>query len=404
MKQRASFAWLLVSAVIGTGAMEVASPRLALGEAPIVTNVVAEQLPGTGMVRVTFDVSDAEGDQVTARLTASSNGGSSFDLLATSVSGDVMTPMSPGLGKQIIWNAAADYPGRYWGQVVAKIICSDGALTAGEMVLVPAGPFTMGSNSGSSAEQPEHTVTLDAYYIDKYEVTNAEYQQFIDAGGYSTAAFWSTSGWAACSSGNWTKPYYYPSNDYHTGPAFPGYPVLSITYYEAEAYATFVGKRLPTEAEWEKAARGTDGRTYPWGASVDVGRANYASSGDPFEIGNYSYSSPVGFYDGRLHPFPPFQTVNSPSPFGTYDQAGNAGEWVRDWYSSTYYASSPSVNPEGPAEGTYPFYRVVRGGSYVSGPNSIKTYQRSVMRPGAPREDTPYNYIWIGFRCVSPVR
>jgi formylglycine-generating enzyme required for sulfatase activity len=329
----------------------------AQNSAPVVTNVAAYQIQGTGQVRVTYDVSDAEGDQVTARLVCSSNGGGTFDLLPVSVSGHVNVQMAPGPGKEILWNAAADYPGRYWPQVVAKVYASDGPALASEMVLVPAGNFLMGSTSGNADEQPQHTVYLDAYYIDKYEVTNAEFEQFIDAGGYDIQALWSASGWNARQGNGWTAPAFWASGSYNSGPGYPGFPVVGVSYYEAEAYATFVGKRLPTEAEWEKAARGTDARTYPWGEGISTSRANYSSSGDPFE----PYSTPVGFYDGRLHPNPPFQTTDSPSPYGGYDLAGNVLEWVRDWYSATYYASSPSSNPPGPVSGSY---RVLRGGSW----------------------------------------
>lgn len=376
-----------------------ANPSMA--EAPVVTNVQAEQISGTGLVRVTFDVSDAEGDQVSARLMASSNGGTTFDLLAITVAGDALAPMAPGLGKEIIWNAAADYPGRYWGQVVAKVVCSDGMLVSGEMVLVPAGSFTMGKDGVPDA--PAHVVTLDAFYIDKYEVTNAEYQQFIDAGGYTTAAYWSESGWSARVSGQWSAPMYWGQANQNTGPAYPGYPVHGITYYEAEAFAAFVGKRLPTEAEWEKAARGTDGRTYPWGEDIDNRRANYAASGDPFEIGNYSWSSPVGFYDGRRHPSPSFQTINSPGPYGTYDQVGNVAEWVKDWYGVSYYSTSPGVNPQGPAAAEYPHYtRTLRGGDYTS--PLVTAFRRSFFTPITPRNDNNASVLYIGLRCAKSLQ
>lgn len=377
----------MLAAVLSTAALLIAAPSFA-NSPPVVSNVVATQIPGTGQVRITFDVSDADGDPVTARLICASNNGVTFDLLPVSVSGHVNVAMPAGPGKQIIWNAAADYPGRFWSQVVAKVYASDGAAISGEMVHVPAGNFLMGSTSGTTDEQPQHTVYLDAFDIDKFEVTNAEFKTFIDAGGYSTQAFWSVSGWYYNVNNGWGSPADWPTGDYHSGPNWPGFPVVGISWYEAEAYANFAGKRLPTEAEWEKAARGTDGRTYPWGEGAGGGRSNFAASGDPFD----NLTTPVGFYDGRVHTNPLFVTLDSPSPYGAYDMAGNVWEWVKDWYSPNYYPSGPSSNPTGPQSGSA---RVFRGGSCDYGAGYSRCAQRN-------------DYAWppwqrlrnTGFRCA----
>jgi len=363
-----------------------AIPASAQNQSPVVSNVMASQNPGTGQVTVTYDVSDAEGDQVTARLICSSNNGADFDLLPVSVSGNVNIAMAPGPGKQILWNAAADYPGRYWSQVVAKVVVSQGPSSSGEMVFVPAGNFTMGSTNFGECEYPIHTVYLDAFYIDKYEVTNAQFKAFIDAGGYTTQAYWSPAGWS------WrfgrSEPAYWTSAGVNAGPGYPGFPVIGVSYYEAEAYAAFAGKRLPTEAEWEKGARGTDARTYPWGEAVDGGRANYYDSGDPYGPGG---STPVGFYDGTLYTNPPFQTIDSPSPFGAYDMAGNVAEWVRDWYNCNYYNSSPAANPPGPISGSE---RVVRGGMYNAPVSYMTSSKRNYVQVPHAQDTT------IGFRCA----
>jgi formylglycine-generating enzyme required for sulfatase activity len=255
------------------------------------------------------------------------------------------------------------------------------------MVLVPAGNFTMGSTVGYAGEQPVHTVYLNAFYIDKYEVTNAQFKSFIDAGGYTNQAYWSAAGWSERTSGGWALPYYWTAGTYHSGPAWPNFPVNGVSWYEAEAYANFAGKRLPTEAEWEKAAGGTDQRTYPWGNSIDGSRANYWASGDPYD----NNSTPVGFYDGRLHPSPSFQTTDSPSPYGAYDMAGNVWEWVADWYQTDYYSVSPSSNPPGPLTGSY---RVLRGGAWVYGTSTL----RSACRDGSGPDSRNNNCI--GFRCA----
>jgi formylglycine-generating enzyme required for sulfatase activity len=359
----------------------------------VVTNVVAAQIAQTGQVAVTYNVSDADNDQLIARVFFSSDNGVTFGLVPVSLSGDVNKLMSPGTGKQIIWDAGADYPGQYWAQVVAKVVVSDGPASAGEMVLVPAGGFIRGSTSGLADEQPQKTITLDAFYIDKFQVTNAEFEQFINAGelgGYFAPEFWSAEGWAARQSGGWTQPAFWGAPDYRSGPGYPGFPVIGVSWYEAEAYANYVGKRLPTEAEWEKAARGTDGRTYPWGnMDPDPSRANYDGSGDPFESGSAEIT-PVGLYDGRLFPSPPFQTTNSPSLYGAYDMAGNVWEWVHDWYAADYYSSCPLSNPPGPATGTT---RVSRGGSWGYGTAILRCAGRGIGGPAG-------RYDGGGFRCA----
>ena len=371
---------------------------LLANSAPVVTNVTATQVQNTGQVRVTFDVGDADGDQVTARLICSSDNGVTFDLLPVTLSGDVNHQMAAGPGKQIVWDAGKDYPGRYWPQVVAKVIASDGPATSGQMVLVPAGSFTMGNNTWMP---PVRTVYLDAYYIDQYEVTNAEFQQFILAGGYDTQAFWSAAGWSWRQANAIAQPLNWGDPSYHTGSAYPGFPVLGVSWYEAEAYANFAGKRLPTEAEWEKAARGTDARTYPWGEDFTNQRLNYAGSLDPYD----NWTTPVGYYDGTIQPNPPFQTLSGAGPYGTYDQAGNAQEWVRDWYAA--YDPNDLNNPLGPASGAY---KVARGGNFTT-QGCANTYwylfPATFWRDGAVFDGCFYFYtgpdlrrMALGFRCA----
>ena len=271
----------------------------------------------------------------------------------------------------------------------AELTCIGAVPGAAEMVLVPAGDFTMGSTVGGTNEQPVHTVYLDAFYIDKYEVTNAQFELFIDAGGYTTQAYWSAEGWSARSTYGWTLPPYWTDGDMHSGPAWPDFPVHGVSWYEAEAYANFAGKRLPTEAEWEKAARGTDQRTYPWGEGIDGRRANYYASGDRYESG----TTPVGFYDGRLDTTWNFQTTDSPSPYGAYDMAGNVWEWVADWYGETYYSASPASNPTGPLTGSY---RVLRGGGWYNLPGLLRSASRLNYSPiNRTLYDIPH-----GFRCA----
>jgi formylglycine-generating enzyme len=359
--------------------------------APVVTNVTAQQVAGSGLVRVNFDVSDADGDQVFIRVAFCTDLGPGVpcpNLIPVSVTGDVNKEITPGPGKQIIWDAAADYPGRYSSSVTATVYASDAAALGTEMVLVPAGDFVMGSTSGNPDEQPQHTITLNAFYIDKYEVTNAEYARFIDAGGIHIRNYWSANGW------DWNRQHW--GNISAPDRNRPGYPAW-MQWYVAEAYANFAGKRLPTEAEWEKAARGTDGRTYPWGEGIAGNRANYAS--EAINLIGW-YHTPVGFFDGRLFPQPLFQTVDSPGPYGAYDQAGNVLEWTADWYDAAYYAASPPANPAGPPSCPTGNYKVCRGGAWPDAASGLRCSARwigdtaSYLRPDA-------TMAWIGLRCAK---
>jgi len=242
------------------------------------------------------------------------------------------------------------------------------------MVLIPAGNFNMGSTSGQPSEQPVHAVYLDAYYIDKYEVTNGVYKVFMDSGGYNNSAYWTTDGWTWKTNNSITQPYYWNDSTFgYNATNGPSLPVVGVSWYEVYAYANWAGKRLPTEAEWEKAARGTDGRTYPWGEGIDSSKLNY----------NYSIglTTVVGSYE------------TGKSPYGCYDMAGNVWEWCADWYDGSYYSSSPTNNPQGPASGAN---RVLRGGSW----SGNVSFCRSAFRFWYSPVGWSLSY---GFRCASGV-
>jgi formylglycine-generating enzyme required for sulfatase activity len=235
---------------------------------------------------------------------------------------------------------------------------AEAAIKAGP-VLVPAGEFLMGSSDGGSDEKPQRKVYLDAYRMDRTEVTNAMYAQCVAAGACKAPADISSR----------TRSKYY--ND----PQYANYPVLYVSWDAAQAYCKWAGGRLPTEAEWEKAARGTDGRVYPWGnAEPNCDRLNY-NSGNRACIGD---TTPVGAYP------------QGASPYGALDMAGNVWEWVADWYGESYYASAPARNPPGPGSGQY---RVLRGGSWLNDQGDVRAASRSRNGP----DDVNHN---VGFRCV----
>ncbi len=245
----------------------------------------------------------------------------------------------------------------------------------GDLVLVPAGPFRMGDNfgDGEPRERPVHTVTLDAFYIGRTEVTNAQWRKFRDDPGYDDPKFWP---------GGRPAPkdqvsYWTQANNHGGGtPGSDDYPVMGINWDSATAYCNWAsaktGKRyrLPAEAEWEKAARGTDQRRYPWGNKIDKSQANF--------VGTQRYDTvrPAGFFDGSQRG--DLKTKSNASPYGALDMAGNLMEWCQDWYSREYYSASPGKNPKGPEEGAY---RVVRGGSFFLDAFDLRTYARSAAWP-----------------------
>lgn len=223
----------------------------------------------------------------------------------------------------------------------------------GSMVLIPAGEFPMGSDAGEFDEAPPHRVYLDASYIDKYEVTNAQYKEFVDATKRRAPDNW---GWGLYPPGRENKP------------------VSCVSWIDANAYCRWAGKRLPTEAEWERAARGPNGRTYPWGEEADSTRCNYRYD----LLSSLDDTAPVGSYPAGV------------SVYGVHDLAGNIWEWVSDWYDPKYYQKSPSRNPKGPEKGRF---RGFRGGGWTCTPY----YLRSTYRTRATLE---HNCQYMGFRCA----
>ena len=292
------------------------------------------------------------------------------------------------------------------GVLVASVVAGQERLVRGadgaEMVVIPAGPFAMGGAAQDIArgvdecrkrakpenepkceawfrsEGPQHQVILDAFAIDRYEVTNAQFEKFAAATGYRTTAERDGSGWVRrekdsawmweeMKGATWRAPGGSGTS------ANPTHPVVQVSWPDASAYCTWAGGRLPTEAEWEKAARGADGRRYPWGNDWDASRANarHALKGTA-AVGNY----PSGA-----------------SPYGVHDMAGNVWEWTADWYAPGYYALSPDRNPKGPPTGDQ---RVLRGGSWINEHFFLATSHRVEGKPGARASN-------LGFRCARSI-
>jgi formylglycine-generating enzyme required for sulfatase activity len=279
------------------------------------------------------------------------------------------------------------------------------------MVYVPAGEFQMG-NTGTqwiwggslqngdfnlqvfTDEQPRRTVYLDAFWIDQTEVTVGMFRTFVEATGYETTAEregWGnpwTEGpmeeeWPRVPGADWQHP---------RGPessAQDDHPVVQVSWEDAAAYCEWAGGQLPTEAQWEKAARGTDGRMWPWGNTYDGALGSFCDAQCPIERwkqdsfdDGYAFTAPVGSYPGGA------------SPYGALDMAGNVWEWVADWYEEDYYADSPSQNPIGPESGTD---RAMRGGAWLDTEPWVRCTVRH-QNPSWSRCDD------VGFRCAVPAQ
>jgi formylglycine-generating enzyme required for sulfatase activity len=224
------------------------------------------------------------------------------------------------------------------------------------MTLIPGGGFLMGSDRTPGIASPTHPVSLDPFYMDIYEVTNKQYYDYCMETGHKLPEFWNM-------------------EIYKSGLGFPDHPVIGVSHSDATAYAQWAGKRLPTEAEWEYAARGgLNDISYYFGEKADHTQARYhdpeAEKG-PVQIGSYS-----------------------PNGYGLYDMSGNAWEWVSDWFGEAYYKESPEKNPAGPDRGTF---KVFRGGGWHSGPGCITVHRRNAL---------PEHWVDFagGFRCVKDIR
>ena len=221
------------------------------------------------------------------------------------------------------------------------------------MVLVPAGGFVMGAEGGGD-NSPPHAVRVRAFLIDRHEVTNAEYEAFCRATGRKLPFFWGL-------------------DRFRSGPKYPNHPVVGVNSADAREFAKWCGKRIPTEAEWEYAARGgLTGMKYANGNTLDSSKVNFTRSNEdgPVEVGSYE-----------------------PNGYGLYDMTGNVQEWVADRYDVGYYATSPAENPQGPEQGRF---RVIRGGGWYTGPMCMDV----ALRYALPSNWVDFN---VGFRCARDV-
>ena len=377
--------------------------------APVASNVVAAQRADSTLVDLSYDLSGADAFGAIIAVELSDDSGATYSAAPPSLSGDLGSGIANGTGKQIVWDAGADQPNfasetmrfRLRVQVPVFPVPSE----ADQYALIPAGSFTMGDGLDGLSDAPVHSVNVSGFYMGKHEVSWSQWQEVRDwavSNGYSDLSgvgsgkgadhpvhgvnCYEVVKWCnAASERAGLPPVYRVSNGgavYRTGELAP-----YIDY-------TQQGYRLPTEAEWEKAARGgSSGKRFPWGDLISHDNANYnafyplsygSSSGDfhpsyvtePYSTGSSVFTSPVGSFAGN--------------GYGLYDMSGNVWEWCNDWYGSSYYSSSPGSDPTGPTTGTR---RVQRGGSWYRYASNCRVARRNSNSP-ADRSSSS------GFRLV----
>jgi len=385
---------------------------------PEVRNVTASQrTDGSKKVDIHYNLADADNDACTVSVVVSDDGGTTWTVPATALTGAVGSGVTPGTGKLIVWDCKVDLPGAVGNQFKVKVCADDGYTPVPPgMVLIPAGEFQMGDTftEGYSYELPVHAVYIDAFYMDQKEVTNDQYKDALNWANAQGGLITVTSGVVYKYNTGTSYPYCDTTTSSSSsritwnGSTFgvvsgkENHPMVPVSWYGSVAYANWrsgmqgrplgydlstwtcnwnSGYRLPTEAEWEKAARGgAAGHRFPWSDSdyIQHARANYYSDSSyaydtsptrgyhpTFNTGVDPYTSPVGYF--------------AANGYGLYDMAGNVWEWCNDWYSSSYYSSSPYNNPHGPVSGTL---RLLHGGGCDFDAYGCRVAYRIYFGPG----------------------
>ncbi len=346
---------------------------------PIITDI-----PSSAKINETIMVivvaSDPDGDRVACMVDWGDGSDLAWGSFVANETGISVTHTYAKEGSYSIRVKAKDDKGAEsdWSLIKTINVTSGSNIIDIEWCEVQAGLFGMGNNNEFDDEKPEHNIYLDSYYISKYEITYAQYCKFLNAisvspqSGNTGVVYYNGNIICEIGYGNyWDQDILYDGSKFYVKSGYENYPMVLVTWHGAKAFCEYYGWRLPTEAEWEKASRGTDMRKYPWGnTEPDCSKAQYEMCG--------GYTVPVG-------------TKTGVSPYGCYDMLGNVWEWCNDWYDENYYSVSPDNNPQGPSSGTN---RVNRGGSWYSGSGFIRCSDRSGSPPSTRSNK-------IGFRPVK---
>lgn len=388
--------------------LATATPALHAAD-PAVSNVTATQRAGTKLFDISYDVADADRDTLAISVEISDDGGASFVVPVTALTSGATDPGYPTVsfpvgvtsltGRTIVWDAAVDYNGLTSSAMKFRVLADDGPVPPG-MALIPAGAFEMGDATGAgqsdetdSTGAPTHSVTVSAFYMDKKEVTAALWDSvraWALANGYTAAGLPDRGAGKGADhpahTVNWfTVVKWCNARSEKEGltPVYNNEAGFTTVYRSGQAAPfpdwTADGYRLPTEAEWEKAARGgLAGKNYPWGgdsnsaaADINGGNANFFQSGDPFETG-FPDTSPAGYY--------------TPNHFGLHDMAGNMWEWCWDLYNGNWYDDVGATEADTRGPSTASGSRVLRGGSWRSNVSLLRCADRSNNLPvdGSP--------------------
>ena len=400
----------------------------AFAAVPVVSSVTSQQRAGTKFVDITYNVADADGDLLKIRIEVSSNAGTTYSVPASSLSGAVGDNITPGTGKQIVWNAGADWDGEYSPQMRVKVIASDAkglpGLAWGNEVA--AGGFLMGQDGGVEGSGPSRHVNIPwSFWLSKYEIRNDQYCEYLNialAAGKvlrngqtsvtsAVALFGGAPANALLLNLGDTVDIRWNVNKFEPVIGMSDRPV-SVTWYGALAFAMYYGYDLPTTAEWEKGARGPNNDDegehliYPWGNAISGGYANYIDSGDPYDIGSPYYhpqpanKTPAGYYNGNQTPFGP-NTING---YGLYDVIGNVAEWTRSLNTTieTYSQQESLSASHNLLNATTT--RLARGGNMGASQSGLncKLYAREALSATAYifTNENGYEGPLVGFRVI----
>jgi len=369
---------------------------------PTVSNVRASQRAGTKYVDIYYDLADPDSSSLSVTILVSKDAGATWTVPALMFTGAQGGGVSPGVNKYVMWNAGADWDGQFTSQCRVRVIANDADPEG--FVLIPTGSFQMGDTlDGDSTARPVHSVYVSPFYMEKALVTGARWKavyQWAVIHGYS---FDHAGSWKATEHPVQTVNWFDVVKWCNARSKLEG---LTLAYYtDAGLTAVYTtgqqvpyvkwnanGYRLPTEAEWEKAARGgLSGKRFPWGDTITMNQANYYGDAVAYNLSGAFGSHPT--YATGYAPYTSPVAAFQPNGYGLYDMAGNIWEWCWDWHDGSWYSNAGATqdNTRGPSSGTY---RVLRGGSW--------SYNASVARCAFRNNYSPSNadISYGGFRCV----